>query len=83
LEVGAISLHGAFRYRTFDRRAMSEQPPEDPGKAPVLLAVAVLLAILAIGVVVLVYDRSPAPQRALEATHLYLRPRARFGGQFS
>jgi hypothetical protein len=48
---------------------MSEQPPEDPGKAPVLLVVAVLLAILAIGVVVLVYDRSPAPQRALERLH--------------
>jgi hypothetical protein len=41
LEVGTISLHGAFRYRTYDRRAMSEQPPEDPGKAPVLLMVAV------------------------------------------
>jgi hypothetical protein len=63
---------------------MSEQPPEDPGKAPVLLVVAVLLAILAIGVVVLVYDRSPAPQRALERLHTSnCRPRARFGGQFS
>jgi hypothetical protein len=78
------AVHGAFRYRTYDRRAMSEQPPEDPGKAPVLLVVAVLLAILAIGVVVLVYDRSPAPQRALERLHTSnCRPRARFGGQFS
>ena len=48
---------------------MFEQPPEDPGKAPVPLVVAILLAILAIGVVVLVYDRSPAPQRALERLH--------------
>jgi hypothetical protein len=62
LEIGTISLHGAFSYRTYNRRAMSEQPPEDPGKPPVLLVVAVLLAILAIGVVVLLYDRSPAPQ---------------------
>jgi hypothetical protein len=36
---------------------MSEQPPEDLGKAPVLMVVAVLLAIVAIGVVVLVYGR--------------------------
>jgi hypothetical protein len=48
---------------------MSEQPPEDPGKAPVLLLVALLLAILAIGVVVLIYDRSPAPQWAFERLH--------------
>jgi hypothetical protein len=48
---------------------MSEQPPEDLGTLQVLLVVAVLLTILAIGVVVLVYDRSPAPQRALEKLH--------------
>lgn len=45
---------------------MSEQPPEDLGAAQVLLVIAVVLAIIVIGVVVLVYDGSLAPQRALD-----------------
>jgi hypothetical protein len=35
---------------------MSEQPPEDLGKPPVLIVVAVVLAIIVIGLVVLVYE---------------------------
>ena len=35
---------------------MSEQPPEDLGKPPVLMVVAVVLAIIVIGLVVLVYE---------------------------
>ena len=43
---------------------MSEQAPEDLGKPPVLMVVAVVLAIIVIGCVVLLYE---------------LRPRARTG----
>jgi hypothetical protein len=48
---------------------MSDQGPENPDRCQALLAVAVLLAMLAIGVLVLVDDRSPAPQRAVERLH--------------
>ena len=63
---------------------MFEKPPEDLGTAQVLLVVAVVLAILAIGVVVLgVRPLASTTAGGREAAHLYVRPRARFGGRFS
>jgi hypothetical protein len=44
---------------------MSEQPPKDLGATQMLLVVAVVLVILVTGVIVLVYDRTPARQLAL------------------
>jgi hypothetical protein len=57
---------------------MSDQPPEDVGTAQMLLVVAVVVAILAIGTVLLVYDRTAAPERALQEPPSSLRvPMAR------
>jgi hypothetical protein len=50
-------LQGVFRIQGRTTAVMSEQPPEDLGKPPMLLVVPVVLAIMVIGVVVLVYGR--------------------------
>jgi hypothetical protein len=52
-------------YRVHKCGAMAQQPPEDVGATQVLMVVAVLLVVLVIGVIVLMYDRPPAPQLAL------------------
>ena len=62
---GNFAVHGAFRVQGLECGAMAQQPPEDVGATQVLMVVAVLLVVLVIGVIVLVYDRPPAPQLAL------------------
>jgi hypothetical protein len=54
---GNAALQGVFTMQGRTTAAMSEQPPEDLGKRPVLMVMAVLLAIVVIGVLVLVYGR--------------------------
>ena len=54
---GGREFCGARRVKEYQGpQSMSEQPPDDLGKPPVLMLVAVVLAIIVIGLVVLGYE---------------------------